>query len=163
MALSATEMSGLIAEIEEQEKKLVFDRFSNADAWQIGCLLVEFAHKRSLPITIDITRGAQQLFHAALAGTARDNDEWINRKVATVRRFGMSSFLVGLSHAASGTPFDERSWNDPLVYAAHGGSFPVNITGTGMVGTITVSGLAQAEDHSLVVEAIAQFLATPDK
>ena len=162
MALSPTEMNARIAEIEEQEKRLVFDRFSNADAWQIGCLLVEFANERSLAITIDITRGAQQLFHAALAGTARDNDEWINRKVATVRRFGTSSFLVGLSHAASGSPFDQRSWNDPLVYAAHGGSFPVNIIGTGMVGTITVSGLAQSDDHNLVVEAITQFLSVAE-
>ena len=44
-------------------------------------------------------------------------------------------------------------------YAPHGGCFPVIIQGTGMVGTITVSGLPQEEDHKLVVEAIRTYLA----
>jgi uncharacterized protein (UPF0303 family) len=44
------------------------------------------------------------------------------------------------------------------VYAAHGGSFPINITGSGLIGTATVSGLPQAADHALVVEAIERFL-----
>lgn len=153
--------TALIAEIEEQEQRLVFDQFSNADAWSLGCLLVELATERSLPVTIDITRGEQQLFHAALAGTAADNDQWVARKVRTVRRFGNSSFLVGLRHRATGTPFEDRPWNDTSVYAAHGGSFPVNIRDSGLIGTVTVSGLPQLDDHRLVVEAIERFLERP--
>lgn len=152
--------AALIAEIEEQERRLVFDRFSFADAWSLGCLLVELADERSLPVTIDITRGEQQLFHAALTGTAADNDQWVTRKTRTVRRFGNSSFLVGLRHRATGTPFEDRPWNDTSVYAAHGGSFPVNIRDSGLIGTVTVSGLPQLDDHRLVVEAIERFLAT---
>jgi uncharacterized protein (UPF0303 family) len=149
----------IIAEIEEQEERLVFTSFSHSDAWELGSLLVQLATERSLPITIDITRGEQQLFHAALPGTAADNDQWVNRKVRTVRRFGNSSWLVGLRHRATGTSFEDRPWNDTSVFAAHGGSFPIIIRDTGAVGTVTVSGLAQAEDHGLVVEAIESFLA----
>jgi uncharacterized protein (UPF0303 family) len=43
-------------------------------------------------------------------------------------------------------------------YAPHGGCFPVILKNTGMVGTITVSGLPQEEDHKLVVQVIREYL-----
>jgi uncharacterized protein (UPF0303 family) len=39
-------------------------------------------------------------------------------------------------------------------YAADGGSFPLAVAGTGVVGSATISGLAQRDDHELVVEAL---------
>jgi uncharacterized protein (UPF0303 family) len=42
--------------------------------------------------------------------------------------------------------------------APHGGAFPIIIRGVGVVGTITVSGLPQAEDHAFVVRMIAEHL-----
>ncbi|WP_349904623.1 heme-degrading domain-containing protein [Parafrigoribacterium humi] len=149
----------LMAEIEAQEKRLVFTRFRHDDAWELGSILVSLGHERSLPITIDITRGEQQLFHAALAGTAPNNDDWVARKARTVRRYGVSSFLVGLRHRSSGTPFETRPWANNALYAAHGGCFPITIADSGVIGTVTVSGLAQEDDHALVVEAIELFLA----
>lgn len=150
----------LIAEIEAQEERLVFARFRHEDAWRLGSILVGFGQERSLGITIDITRGEQQLFHAALAGTTANNDDWVARKTRTVRKYGVSSFLVGLRHRSSGTPFETRPWAENTLYAAHGGCFPINVSDTGAVGTVTVSGLSQAEDHAVVVEAIELFLST---
>lgn len=148
----------LIAEIEAQEERLVFSRFRHEDAWTLGGILVGFGRERGLGITIDITRGEQQLFHAALAGTTANNDDWVARKTRTVRKYGVSSFLVGLRHNSSGTPFETRPWAENILYAAHGGCFPINVADSGAVGTVTVSGLSQAEDHALVVEAIELFL-----
>jgi uncharacterized protein (UPF0303 family) len=53
----------------------------------------------------------------------------------------------------------ERYLLDEAEYGAHGGAFPVIVRGTGPVGTVTVSGLPQAEDHRFVVEALRRFLA----
>ena len=148
-----------IATLEGQERELIFARFDNADAWRLGCLLVELAQERELGITIDVRRGTQQLFHAALPGTTADNDTWVERKVRVVERFGASSYLVGRRAVAKGTTFAEQHGLPLQQYAAHGGCFPVRVADVGVVGTVTVSGLAQAEDHALVVEALRTFLA----
>lgn len=144
----------LIGELERQERELVFTRFDNADAWRLGCLLVELATARDLPVAVDIRRGTQQLFHAGLPGSSADNDAWIARKVRVVERFGASSYLVGRRLAAAGRVLDAAAGVDPAAYAAHGGAFPVRVRDVGVVAVVTVSGLPQADDHALVVEAL---------
>jgi uncharacterized protein (UPF0303 family) len=148
----------LIAQLEEQERRLVFTRFDNADAWRLGCLLVDLAIQRGLPVTVDIRRGGQQLFHAALPGTAPDNDEWVARKARVVERYAGSSYLVGRRLAAKDQDLDAALGVERIRFAAHGGAFPVRIRDVGVVGAVTVSGLPQADDHSLVVEAVEAFL-----
>jgi uncharacterized protein (UPF0303 family) len=145
----------LIAEIERQERELVFDRFDETDAWRLGSLLVALAEGR--PVAIDIRRGAQQLFHAALPGAVADNDRWIERKVRVVERFGVSSFLYGRRLARDDKELNPGMGLDPAEYAAHGGAFPVRIRNVGVVAVVTVSGLPQAEDHALVVEALTRL------
>jgi uncharacterized protein (UPF0303 family) len=129
----------LIAELEAQEERLRFTRFDNDDAWSLGSLLVRLGKERGLPVTIDIRRHGHQLFHAALPGTAPDNDRWIERKIRVVERLNASSFLVGRRMAAKGQAMDAAYGVDPADFA-------------------TVSGLPQAEDHALVVEALGLFL-----
>lgn len=154
------ETADLIARIEEQEHRLVFTGFDNDDAWRLGNVLAELARAREAAVTIDIRRNGQQLFHLALPGTSADNDAWIQRKVRAVDRYGHSSYLIGLRFHARGSTFEESSRLDPDTYAAHGGAFPITIAGTGPVGTVAVSGLPQADDHALVVEALEAFLKT---
>ncbi|MEI4271043.1 heme-degrading domain-containing protein [Klenkia sp. LSe6-5] len=153
------DIASLIAQVEDQERRLVLGSFTHDDAWRLGTLLVELARARGLPVTVDLTRGQQQLFHAALPGTAAHNDVWIARKVATVRELGTSSFLAGLRARAGGEVFEDAPWIDAARLAGHGGAFPITVEGVGVVGTVTVSGLPQAEDHALAVEALELFLA----
>jgi uncharacterized protein (UPF0303 family) len=152
-------MSELIAGLREQEDRLVFTRFDNADAWRLGSLLVRLGTERGLPIAVDIRRGPQQLFHAALPGTNADNDVWIARKVRVVERFAASSFRFGRTLAERGRELGADDGLDPADYAAHGGAFPIRIRDVGVVGVVTVSGLPQADDHALVVEAVTAHLA----
>jgi uncharacterized protein (UPF0303 family) len=145
-------------ELLAQEAQLQFQRFDNDTAIALGQALVAAAREDGLAVTVDIRRGEQQLFHAALAGTAADNDAWIERKNRVVRRFGHSSFYVGTLLGLECTTMEEKFLVDATLFAAHGGAFPVMVRHVGMVGTVTVSGLPQAEDHRLVVAVLRQFL-----
>ena len=152
-------LEALIAELRQQEDELQFTRFGNDEAIDLGMRFVATARANRLAIAIDVQRNGQQLFHAALPGTSADNDSWIVRKRNVVDRFGHSSYLVGSRWRAKGTTFEASSGLDPQRYAAHGGSFPLLVRGVGPVGTITVSGLPQVEDHELVVRVLREALA----
>ncbi|KMS90833.1 MULTISPECIES: heme-degrading domain-containing protein [Streptomyces] len=152
------ELTPSLEELQAQERRLVFRQFTHDDAWALGSLLVELARERQAPVAIDIHRAGQQLFHAALPGSAPDNDAWIARKRRVVERYGSASYLVGARFRAKGTTFEESSRLDPDVYAAHGGSFPITVEGVGVIGAVTVSGLPQLQDHRFVVEALEEFL-----
>ena len=152
------EMAGLLESLLREEEQIQFAEFSNETAWRIGSRLVEVARQESLGVTIDIRRHGQQLFHAALAGTSADNDAWIRRKNRVVNRFGHSSFYMGNLYRSQGSSIEEKALLDPTRYAPHGGAFPIIIRGVGVVGTVTVSGLPQAEDHRLVVRILREFV-----
>jgi uncharacterized protein (UPF0303 family) len=94
-ARTTAELTPSVEELEAQERRLVFGRFTYDDAWALGSLLVELARERQAPVAIDIHRAGQQLFHAALPGSTPDNDAWIARKRRVVERYGASSYLVG--------------------------------------------------------------------
>jgi uncharacterized protein (UPF0303 family) len=152
-------MDDILNQLLQEEQELQFMKFNEDIAWQLGSQLVETARNRNLPVTIDITRGTHQLFHASLRGTSPDNDEWVKRKVRLVYRFGHSSFYMGQLLKSKGKIIELSYLVSESEYAPHGGCFPVIIKDTGIVGTVTVSGLPQEEDHKLVVEAIRKYLA----
>lgn len=159
--MSEADVTTIIAEVEAQEAELVLATFTHEEAWRLGARLVELATERDLPVTVDIRKGTQQVFHAARPGTTPDNDSWIKRKVRVVYRFGASSYLVGLRAQAKGTDFNADHGLLFQEYSAHGGAFPVRVAGVGIVGVVTVSGLAQQDDHALVVEALRELVASP--
>lgn len=146
-----------MAETLEQEKELIFSKFTNDDAWKIGTMMVETANERSLPISMDICRSGQQLFHFAMPGSSPDNDEWIKRKNRLVGRCFHSSFYMGCYYRFLNTTIEKNSLLPESEFAPHGGAFPLSIAGVGVVGTITVSGLPQKEDHDFVVGILRRY------
>lgn len=151
-------MDDILNRLLLEEAELQFSGFNEDTAWEIGNDLVNRAVAEKLSITIDITRGEHQVFHASRPGTSADNDEWVKRKTRLVYRFGHSSFYVGQLLKSMGKSLEEVFLIPEGIYAPHGGCFPIIVKGTGLVGTITVSGLAQADDHKLVTEAIRDYL-----
>jgi len=152
-----------LEKIAEQEKRLRFKHFDSEVAWAIGSALKAAAEKRHVSVAIDIQLNGHTLFCHGMVGTTPDNWEWVRRKRNVVLRYHCSSYAIGLKHERERTSLYEKSGVDPKDYAAHGGCFPIVLEGTGCVGTITVSGLPQRDDHSLVVSVLQGYLNLPDK
>jgi uncharacterized protein (UPF0303 family) len=148
----------LINRVETGWKNVQLPAFSQADALELGLLLVELGTTGNLPIAVDIRRAGHILFHASLPGATLDNEGWVERKSRTAERYAEPSLLVGLRGRRGGGRMEDNAWFDQQRYAAHGGAVPLVVAGTGMVAVATVSGLPQQDDHDLVVEALTLFL-----
>jgi uncharacterized protein (UPF0303 family) len=151
-------LSDDLAAIRVQERELHFSRFDEDVAWQLGARVRELAIARKLGVVIDVRRFGQPLFYCALPGTSPDNPEWVRRKGNVVARFHRSSYAIGLELQQAGGTLLEKHGLSLTDYAVHGGSFPIRVTGAGVIGSVTVSGVPQRSDHELVVEALCSVL-----
>jgi uncharacterized protein (UPF0303 family) len=152
----APDLATDLALIAQQEAELRFPSFDYDTAWRLGLSLRELAASRNQTIVVDIRRFGQPhqpLFYTALGGTP-DNARWVQRKSNVVARFHRCSYAIGLTLEQNNRTFSERYNLPDADYAPHGGSFPIHVAGTGIIGAITVSGLTQREDHNLVIEAL---------
>jgi uncharacterized protein (UPF0303 family) len=152
---------GLQEDIERvalQERELQLQRLDAKTAWDLGVRLRKMTEDRSLAVVIDVRKFGQPLFYTALEGTTPDNAEWVRRKGNVVARLHRSSYAIGLSLRVKSDTLMEKYGLPVADYASHGGSFPLTVAEAGVVGSVTVSGLPQREDHELVVEALCALL-----
>ena len=148
--------------IKRQEQALQFTSFDNDAALAIGNKIVEMAKADKVAVTVDVTVNRNPLFFHAMAGTSPNNVDWIRRKSNLVNRTGHASFFMHTQAVERGQDFNNLPTFDSKDYAAHGGSFPIVVKGTGQIGTITVSGLAGVDDHAMVVRALKWYLKADD-
>ncbi len=146
-------MTGEIEKVAEQEQLLIFKSFDETTAWQLGNILRSNAEAAGQIVAIDIRLGDDCLFFTAMKGTTPENADWARRKRNLVNRLQRSSYAMGLARKNG-----EAVPADDVDHAAHGGCFPIRVDGVGFIGTATVSGLPQRDDHILVVEGIAELL-----
>ncbi|CAN7285114.1 heme-degrading domain-containing protein [Caballeronia sp. LjRoot29] len=147
-----------LQQIAQQEKLLVVPRFDADSGWEVGAHLHELAIDRGLPIAIDVRTFGHSIFYSALAGATPDNADWVRRKSNSVAQFRCSSYAVGLRLTESNSTLADKFGLSNADYASHGGGFPLTVQGAGVIGSITVSGLAQRDDHELIVEALCALL-----
>lgn len=137
-----------------QEKTLVLPHFDCDVAWHMGMTLRDLSLQRRFAVAIDVRRFGQPLFCCALEGSTPNNSEWVRRKSNVVAHFLRSSYAVGLDLRQKKADLLEKHGLPFSEYAAHGGSFPICVEHAGVIGSVTVSGLPQRDDHELVVEAL---------
>ncbi len=137
-----------------QEEALELHYFTHATAWELGNVIKLAAERLSVSVSIEVYAFEQVIFSYAMPGTVKDHQDWLRRKRNTVMRFGHSSYYQGQYHAAKNRDFEKIPHLDPKEYCAHGGSFPLRLNNSGVIGAVTVSGLPQETDHQLAVDAL---------
>ena len=150
-----------IDKIAAQERRLVFKRFDAATAWALGSALKALAEARGVAVTIEIRVTRETVFFYAMPGTTPSNADWARRKRNTVELLQRSSYGIGCELKRDGSSLEERLGLATRDHASHGGCFPLTVEGAGCIGTVTVSGLPQREDHAMVVEALASLCGVP--
>ena len=147
--------------VEKQEELLRFSHFDRKDAWGLGQLMVSriFQEELILSVSIRLSSGLI-LFQYMPEGTTANNESWMTRKFNVVRDMEMSSLLHSLRLDLKQQTLEERGL-DPYLYAKSGGGFPINVTGTGVVGAVMVSGQPHLIDHEFIVESLSRFLEIP--
>ena len=131
-----------IERIAEQERRLVLPRFGAA-------------------VTIEIRIAHETVFFFAMPGTTPVNADWARRKRNVVELLHKSSYRVGRELERDGGSLEARMGLATRDHACHGGAYPLRVEGVGVIGTVTVSGLPQREDHALIVEVLAPLCGVP--
>ncbi|MEX3772546.1 heme-degrading domain-containing protein [Pseudomonas sp. MYb118] len=147
-----------LAVMVRQEQTLQFEHFDENTAWQLGCALHERAVAEGWPLVIDVRRFDRPLFFAARPGMTSDNLDWVRRKTNTVQRFLRSSYRIAHQLAVEEQDISQRYHLSPADYASCGGGFPVIVKGAGIIGSVTVSGLPDRQDHQIIVQALCDLL-----
>lgn len=151
-----------LARIKLQEQRLVFPRFDAGVAWALGVALKEAAETRGTGVAIDVASASATLFSHLMEGTAPDNAEWVRRKKNVVLRFCRSSYAIGLELKRDGRTLRDKAGLKDDDFMAHGGCFPIRLANSSLViGTVTVSGLPQRDDHDLATRTLAAHLGVP--
>lgn len=148
----------LLNVLQMQEEILQFSNFTNADAWELGSMIVMEARRLGLSIAVRIRlNNGYTVFQYGMDGTTLYNEQWMVRKENTVRVTEQSSMRVYMSLKESQETLEDR-FLDPREYAAGGGGFPIRIEEVGVIGTIVVSGLDHVSNHDLLVKCISKYL-----
>jgi uncharacterized protein (UPF0303 family) len=145
-----------IALVKRQEMELVLSQFDEVVAYALGSSIRDRALAENLSLVVDIRTWDRQMFFSATAGTSADNAEWVRRKINSVRRYQRASYRLVLERGEG--PFPVQSGADPADYVIAGGGFPLRVTGAGIIGCLTISGLPGRSDHGVAVDALCDHL-----
>lgn len=146
-----------LSELADQAKSVIYPRFDEKIALDLGQRMANIALTEGLGIVINIRTANRTLYHAATRNSAALNDLWARRKSNTALMTGKASLTVGIENRAKGRSLHDDGLNHSD-YAEHGGAVPVMVAGA-LVAVATVSGLPQLDDHALVIRAMRAQIA----
>ncbi len=152
-----------LAIVAAQEAQLVFDRFNDDMAYDIGSRIREYGKSFDKGMVAGVFSWDRTMFWAATAGSTSANWSWATRKVGLVKAMFKSSYRVVLERGDKPRLLEPQWGMDSTQYALAGGAFPIRVRGVGIIGAAAVSGLHERDDHQLAVNAICDFLGVDKK
>ncbi len=149
-------------DLQREEERLSFHTFSRADALKLGLILNKKSQIYPDPVGIEITINGLVVFRFFADGVRADTALWLQRKRRSVELMQMSTLRFRYWLEMKDKTLADRKIN-PDDFADVGGGYPVLLHGTGMIGSICISGLPNhVNDHELLVESITQLMEKPD-
>jgi uncharacterized protein (UPF0303 family) len=150
--------------LAREEKGFTFAHFTCEHAWVIGNILRNALRTADACAIIHISASSQTLFHSpSMPGMVPDNEISVQRKKATVLRWGHSTWYMECKFNGDDRKFAEEYglWEGQggrKEYEIRGGGYPVYVKGVeGVVGAIVVAGLDGDLAHGVVVKAIEEY------
>ena len=136
-------MDELMKVLDMQEDILQFTHFTNADAWELGTMILMEARRRGAQVGIMIRRSnGEVVFQYCDNGITPHNVELMRRKSNSVLLTERSSLQLYM--AATNAPESVKQMVlDPKEYAMLGGGFPHFVEEVGVVATVAVCGMGQ--------------------
>lgn len=148
-------MTYTLESLAAEQERLLLASFDYAFAWELGRTIHDRAAELRAPVAIEITHGLVPVFVSLLPGATVDNLHWAARKRTVAHRFHRSSLAMRLEAEKAGFDFNERFRLPVADFVASGGGVPLMLRNGTLVGTASVSGLPDVEDHLLIVEALS--------
>ena len=146
---------------QQHQQRLQLTHFNHETAWQLGEKIKQQAERQGLALAINIRINGQTLFSYAMPGTSAENADWLRRKRNVVELLGTSSYAAGLMLQQRQTSLEARYGVSLRDYAALGGGFPLQVKQVGIIGSVNVSGAPHLDDHNLLLQVLADFMALP--
>ena len=141
------------------EQELTFSSFSSADAFRLGELINEESAKYPAPLATEIVINGLVVYRYFQAGALPDSELWLERKRNAVELMQMASLRFGCWLEENGETLESRKLN-PDDFAPGGGGMPIILKGTGVIGSVCVSGEPNhLDDHAIVTTAMKRLLA----
>ncbi len=144
--------------LRETEEKLQFTSFNRADAFALGGFVDEEAKMLGVPVSVEIVLNGLTVFRYFQDGCPAESTNWLQRKRNTVESQGIGSLRFGLLLEKNGQTLEDNKMKD-ADHAPGGGGMPINLKGTGMIGTVCVSGCPNhLDDQKIVTNALLRLL-----
>ena len=130
-------MDELMKVLDMQEDILQFTHFTNADAWELGTMILMEARRRGAQVGIMIRRSnGEVVFQYCDNGITPHNVELMRRKSNSVLLTERSSLQLYMAATNA----------------------PESVEEVGVVATVAVSGMGQVSDHDVIVKCISKYL-----
>lgn len=152
-------MSVTFESLTEVEQELVFTSFSRADALRLGQIINEISADYPDPLAAEITINGLVVYRYFQDGSMPDSELWLERKRNAIELMHMGSLRFGFWLEKMGETLESRKLN-ANDFAPGGGGMPIILKGTGVIGSVCVSGEADhLDDQAIITKALRQLKA----